>query len=306
VGVTPPDLRTRVGSVELPNPVMTASGTSGYGAELAPYGRLGALGAVVVKSLAADPWPGNPAPRVTEVGQGMLNSVGLAGPGLPAWLETELPRLSALQARVVVSIWGQRVSDFERVARLLAPVGATVVAVEVNVSCPNLEDRSRMFAQSASATAEAVEAARCGKPRWAKLSAAVADLTEIAAGALAGGAEALTLVNTLPGLSIDVERRRPSLGAGAGGLSGMPLHPVALRAVWEVRNAFSDTPIVGVGGVTSGREAIEFLMAGADAVQVGTAIFRDPRAPWRILAEIDRWCRRHHVGAVRDLVGVAQ
>jgi dihydroorotate dehydrogenase (NAD+) catalytic subunit len=277
--------------------------------ELGAYGDLGALGAVVVKSLSAAPWAGNPAPRVHEVAAGMLNSVGLQGPGMAAWIEEDLPALSAAGATVVVSIWGRTVEAFAEAAAILGAVTPDdrrcVVAVEVNVSCPNLEDRSRMFAHSPEATADAVAAAACGLPRWAKLSPNVSDLREIAAAALDAGAEGLTLVNTLLGLAIDVERRRPALGAGGGGLSGPALHPVAVRAVWECRDAFPGAAIVGVGGVLTGRDALELLLAGADAVQVGTATFRDPRAPWKILDGLDRWCRGAGVASLREMVGAA-
>jgi dihydroorotate dehydrogenase (NAD+) catalytic subunit len=232
---------------------------------------------------------------VHEVGSGMLNSVGLQGPGLASWLESELPSLSAAGARVVLSIWGRSVADYGAAAAMLAqvPAGSTaLVAVEVNVSCPNVEDRSRMFAHSARATAQVLAATECGLPRWAKLSPNVPDITAIAGAALEGGAEALTLTNTLLGLALDLETGRPALGAGGGGLSGAVLHPVAVRAVWECRAAFPDTAIVGVGGVATGRDAVEFLLAGADAVQVGTATFRDPRAPWKVLRQLDRWCAK--------------
>jgi dihydroorotate dehydrogenase (NAD+) catalytic subunit len=288
---------------------MTASGTSGHGVELAAYGDLASLGAVVVKSLSAEPWAGNPAPRVHEVEGGMLNSVGLQGPGLAAWIERDLPQLAAAGVTVVASIWGRTVGGFEKAAAMLAGLPAgdrlPVVAVEVNVSCPNVEDRSRMFAHSAGATAEAVAAAECGMPRWAKLSPNVGDVREIAAAALGAGAEGLTLVNTLLGMAVDVNRRRPVLGAIGGGLSGPAVHPVAVRAVWECREAFPDAGIVGVGGVFTARDAVELLMAGADAVQVGTASFRDPRAPFKVLAGVDRWCRGAGVQSVRDLVGAA-
>ena len=299
-------LATRVGGVALDNPVMTASGTSGHGTELSEYGALADLGAVVVKSLSVEPWPGNPAPRVHEVGAGMLNSVGLQGPGLAAWVADDLPALEASGARVVVSVWGRSVSDYERAAELVAAAastaaGACIAAVEVNVSCPNVEDRSRMFAHSAEATARVMTATACGLPRWAKLSPNVPDVAEIAAGALAGGADGLTLVNTLLGLALDVESGQPVLGAGGGGLSGAAVHPVAVRAVWECRTAFPEAPIVGVGGVMSGRDAVELLLAGADAVQVGTAIFRDPRSPWKVLRQLARWCDAHGttVGQIR-------
>jgi dihydroorotate dehydrogenase (NAD+) catalytic subunit len=289
-------LVTRVGRLELPNPVMTASGTSGHGTELADYGDLSVLGAVVVKSLSAEPWPGNPAPRVHEVGAGMLNSVGLQGPGIVAWAEHDLPALAAARARVVVSIWGRTVGEYERAAELVVAAantepGRCIAALEVNVSCPNVEDRSRMFAHSAEATARVMAATKCGLPRWAKLSPNVPDVVEIAAGALEGGADGLTLVNTLLGMALDIETGQPVLGAGGGGLSGAPVHPVAVRAVWECRSAFPDTPIVGVGGVQTGRDAVELLQAGADAVQVGTATFRDPRAPWQVLRQLADWCR---------------
>jgi dihydroorotate dehydrogenase (NAD+) catalytic subunit len=286
---------TAVGSVVLPNPIMTAAGTSGHGAELAAYGDLSALGAVVVKSLSVQPWPGNPAPRVHEVGSGMLNSVGLQGPGLAAWLARDLPSLTESGARVVVSIWGQSVDDYAQAAAMVAEAsrgGSALVAVEVNVSCPNVEDRSRMFAHSETATNDVLRATECGLPRWAKLSPNVPDIAAIAGAALDGGAEGLTLTNTLLGLALDLETGRPVLGGGGGGLSGAVLHPVAVRAVWECRNAFPEAAIIGVGGVASGEDAVEFLRAGADAVQVGTAIFRDPRAPWKVLHELGRWCAK--------------
>ena len=306
----PSALATRVGDVVLPNPVLTASGTSGHGTELAAYGALGDLGAVVVKSLSVDPWPGNPAPRVHEVGANMLNSVGLEGPGLATWVARHLPALEASGARVVVSIWGRTVADYARAADVVARTvehgpGSCIVALEVNASCPNVEDRARMFAHSAEATARVLAATACGLPRWAKLSPNVPDLVEIASGALEGGADGLTLVNTLLGLALDTESGRPVLGAGGGGLSGPAVHPVAVRAVWECRAAFGAVPIVGVGGVRTGRDAVELLLAGADAVEVGTATFRDPRAPWKVLRQVARWCEAHAttVGSLRQQAG---
>jgi dihydroorotate dehydrogenase (NAD+) catalytic subunit len=300
------DLRTQVGSLTLTNPIMTASGTAGHGAELAPYLDLGSLGAVVVKSLSAEPYPGNPAPRVHSTTAGMLNSVGLQGPGVESWLEHDLPPLLQTGAKVVASIWGQRVDDFAKAATMLAEAPPEVVAIEVNVSCPNLEDRSRMFAHSPVATAEAVSASVVDRrPRWAKLSPNVADLCEIAGAALGAGAESLTLVNTILGLAIDVENRKPRLGAGGGGLSGPAIHPVAVRAVYDCHAAFPSAPVVGVGGVTAGTDAIELLLAGAAAVQVGTAAFVDPRAPARVLAEVARWCQDHRVTRLSELIGAA-
>ena len=301
------DLRTAVGSVRLPNPVMTASGTAGHGAELAAYVDLSRLGAVVVKSLSAEPWAGNPPPRLHPTDGGMLNSVGLQNPGVEEWLERELPALLATGARVVASIWGTSPGGYEKAATLLADAPPAVVAVEVNLSCPNLEGGRHVFAHSAEATAEAVAAAAgCRRPRWAKLSADVTDVTHIADGALGAGAEALTLVNTLRGMAIDPATRRYRLGAGGGGLSGPAVRPVAVRAVHECRRAFPSAAILGVGGVATGEHAVEMLLAGADAVQVGTATFADPRAPGRVLDELSQWCARHDVGGVSELVGAAR
>ncbi len=298
------DTETTVGSLLLPNPVLTASGTAGHGAELAPYVDLGRLGAVVVKSLSAQPWPGNRAPRVHETPAGMLNSVGLQGPGVAAWLERDLPALIDRGARVVASIWGRSVDDYSQAAALLA--GApNVVAVEVNVSCPNVEDRNRMFAHSARATADAVAAsAACGVPLWVKLSPNVANLVEIAGAALNAGADALVLVNTVLGMAIDIRRRTYALGSGSagGGLSGPAIRPVAVRAVHDCRAAFPTAGIVGVGGVSRAVDAVEMLMAGANALQVGTATFHNPRAAARVLSGLVRWCRLHDVASVGSLV----
>jgi dihydroorotate dehydrogenase (NAD+) catalytic subunit len=239
----------------------------------------------------------------------MLNSVGLQGPGLAAWAVDDLPALAAAGARVIVSIWGRSVADYSRAAELVTAAantepGRCITALEVNVSCPNVEDRSRMFAHSAEATERVMAATKCGLPRFAKLSPNVPDVVEIAAGALEGGADGLTLVNTLLGLALDTESGLPVLGGGGGGLSGAPVHPVAVRAVWECRAAFPETPIIGVGGVQSGRDAVELLLAGADAVQVGTATFRDPRAPWKVQRQLARWCRSHETTVADIRAGV--
>jgi dihydroorotate dehydrogenase (NAD+) catalytic subunit len=298
-----------VGSVELPNPVMTASGTAGHGAELAPYLDLSALGAVVVKSLHAEPWPGNAPLRVHETAAGMINSVGLQGPGVRAWLDDDLPPLLATGARVVASIWGRSVEEYKRAADLLAEAPAEVAAVEVNLSCPNTEAGRDLFAHSASDTAAVVEAtAGCGRPRWAKLSPNVGGLPAIASAAHEAGAEAVTLVNTVMGLAIDPETGRFRLGSGprGGGLSGRAIHPVAVRAVFEVHQGAPGVPIVGVGGVASGEDAAELLLAGATAVQVGTATFADPRAAGRVLAELARWADRRGLARIVDAIGAVE
>jgi dihydroorotate dehydrogenase (NAD+) catalytic subunit len=298
------DLTTRIGSVTLPNPVLTASGTAGHGTELAPYLDLSTLGAVVVKSLKAEPWAGNPGPRVHETVGGMINSIGLQGPGVEAWLEEELPLLLALGARVVASIWGTSVEDYEKAAALLA--GAPVLAVEVNLSCPNTHAGRAVFAHDPVATEEAMAAsAGCGLPRWAKLSPNATDLRPIAEAAVRGGAEAVTLVNTVMGMAVDPVTRRYRLGSGAngGGLSGAAIHPVAVRAVHDVHAAFPDLPIVGVGGVTDGESAAELLLVGASAVQVGTATFADPRAPGQVLDGLRRWLAKQGERRVSDVIG---
>ena len=301
-------LKTRVGAVELSEPVMTASGTAGHGAELAPYFDLARLGAGVVKSLHAEPWEGNPRLRVTETAAGMLNSVGLQGPGVEAWLADGLPPLVATGARVVASIWGRSVGEYEKAAEMLATAPPEVVAVEVNLSCPNTESGRDLFAHDADATRQVMAAtAACGRPRWAKLSPNTSQLTAIAAAAQEGGADAVTLVNTVMGMAIDPETRRFRLGAGArgGGLSGPAIHPVAVRAVFDVHRALPDLPIVGVGGVASGLDAAELILAGAAAVQVGTATFVDPRAPLRVLDELHAWAGRQGIQDLNDVIGAA-
>lgn len=305
-GGAPVDLSTTVGSVALANPIMTASGTAGHGDELGRYIDLSSIGAVVVKSIAAEPWAGNPAPRVHETPAGMINSVGLQGKGVAHWLDHELPPLLATGATVVASIWGTTVEDYARAASLLADAPPEVVAVEVNVSCPNHHDRGRMFAHSTAGTVEVVEAtAGCGRPRWAKLSPNVTDLVSIAAAAQQAGADAVTLINTVMGMVIDLERRRPLLGGGGGGLSGPAIHPVAVRAVYDVHRALPDLAIVGVGGVATGEDAVELLLAGASAVQVGTATFAEPRTVELVRDGVRAWCRGHGVERVNELIGAA-
>lgn len=300
------DLRTSIGPTPLPNPVMTASGTAGYGDELARYVALGSIGALVVKSQSIEPWPGNPPPRVHETASGMLNSVGLQGGGIKAWLADELPHITRHGARVVASIWGRTVDDYAAAAEVLRDAPADVVAVEVNLSCPNLEGHE-MFAQSPSAAADVIAGvvAASSRPVWAKLTAQVTDVVSVAGAVHEAGAAAVTLINTLPGMVLDVSRRSPLLGGGGGGLSGPAIHPVAVRTVYDVRRALPDLPIVGVGGVTGAPGAVELLLAGASAVQVGTATFADPRATATVLAELGAWCDEHDVRSINDLIGGA-
>jgi dihydroorotate dehydrogenase (NAD+) catalytic subunit len=302
-------LGVRLGPVALPNPIVAASGTFGHGDEVARLCDPSELGAVTVKSLAAYEWPGNPAPRLHMTTAGMLNSVGLDGPGVEHWVAHELPALRARGARVIASVWGRTVDDFGLAAKMLHPARAQLLAVEVNVSCPNLEDRSRMFAHAPEPTAAAVSAvaaARLDLPLFVKLSPNIADLTDVAGAALGAGATGLTLVNTVIGLLVDAERRRPVLGGGGGGLSGPAIKPVALRVVADVARAYPGTPIIGTGGVTTGLDAVEMLMAGASAVGVGTATFHEPRASLRIRDELAQWCEAHEVHRVADLVGALE
>jgi len=282
-----------VGRVTLGGPVMTAAGTAGTGTELAAFGALRELGAVVVKSLAPYPWDGNPSPRLAGVPGGMLNAVGLAGPGIPRWIERDLPLLEREGATVVASVWGRTADEYEAAAGLLEPVAARIAAIEVNLSCPNLSSGDgaahAMFAHDPAVSADVVgRMVRAGVPLWAKLSPNTDRLVEVARAVAGAGADAVTLVNTVRGRMVDPRTGGPTLGAGSGGLSGRAIHPVALRAIAEVRAALPDLAIVGAGGVTDADSALAMLLAGADAVQVGTATFADPRAPWRIQRDLRR------------------
>ena len=294
-----------VGSITLPNPVMTASGTAGHGTELAGYFDLEELGAVVVKSLSVEPWPGNPSPRVHGTSSGMINSVGLQNPGIESWIEDDLHALISHGARVVVSIWGRSIDEYREAATRLAGVEG-ITAVEVNVSCPNLESRGDMFAHDPNSCEAAISASLIsGLPTWAKLSPNVTDIVSIAKAAMGAGAEALTLTNTLFGMVIDPQTLRPVLGNGGGGLSGPSIRPVAVRAVYDVYQSLGPVPIIGVGGITKAEHAVEFLAAGASAVQVGSAHFADPKASLRVLRGLQKWCRKHEVTSLRSIIGAA-
>jgi dihydroorotate dehydrogenase (NAD+) catalytic subunit len=300
------DTRVQVGSVELRHPVMTASGTAGYGTEFAPYLDVASLGALVTKSIAAFAWNGNPAPRVHSTPLGMINAVGLQGPGVAGWLEHQVPELVASGAAVVCSIWGRTVDEYRAAADLLAAAPPCVVAVEVNLSCPNLEGRGSIFAHDAALSAEVIAVtAGCARPRWAKLSPNTDRIVEVAAAVHEAGAEAVTLINTLLGMVIDPDTQRPALGNGGGGVSGRGIHPVAVRAVFDVRSALAHLPIIGVGGVASGWDAAEMMLAGATAVQVGTASFANPRAASVIAGELVAWAGDRGYARLSDLTDAA-
>jgi dihydroorotate dehydrogenase (NAD+) catalytic subunit len=297
-------LDARVGDLSFTSPVFTASGTAGHGDELADYGDLADLGAIVTKSLAAFAFDGNPPPRLATSGSHMVNAVGLAGPGVSAWREQYLPALRERHATVVGSIWGRTIEEFGEAAEAMR--GADVVALEVNASCPNLESRREIFAHSPNATAAIVDAAKSANlPLWVKLSPNTPLLVDVAGAALEAGADALVLVNTVLGLVVDIEARRPTLGNVGGGVSGAGILPVALRAVFECRAAFPTTPIVGVGGVARGEDAVAMLMAGANVVEVGTATFADPRAPWRVQRELSAWLDAHRITTIDEVTGAA-
>jgi dihydroorotate dehydrogenase (NAD+) catalytic subunit len=302
------DTRVRVGSVELPHAVMTASGTSGHGAELGDYFALDEIGAVTVKSLSVMPWAGNPAPRLHPLSHGMINAVGLQGPGVAAWFDEHLVSLARHRSRVVISLWGRTVDEYRQAAEVVATrlAGSSadhVVAVEINLSCPNLEGRRGIFAHDAEVSAAVMTACRdVPRPTWAKLSPNTDRVVEVAGAVHAAGAEAVTLVNTVVGLVLD-DDGEPVLGNGGGGLSGPMIHPVAVRAVADVRAAHPDLPIVGVGGVTSGATAGALMRAGAHAVQVGTATFVDPRAPHRIARDLVDWAREQGFSSLAEITG---
>lgn len=299
----------QVGGLVLRNAVMTASGTAGTGLELDPYVSLAELGAFVAKSLARFAWSGNPAPRLSPVPAGMVNSVGLQGPGLEKWLADTLPALEQAGATVVASIWGFSIDDYREAAAMLAPVADSVLAVEVNLSCPNVSSAGaahQIFAHDPDLVSQIVESVVVsGLPVWAKLSPNTDRLVEIAGAARDAGASAVTLVNTALGMVIDTATGLPILGNGGGGLSGRAIHPIAVRAVHAVHGRYPDLPIVGAGGISTGAEAVEMMMAGASAVQVGTASFADPRASRKIIDEMERWADRSSIDEWSSIVGIA-
>jgi dihydroorotate dehydrogenase (NAD+) catalytic subunit len=287
----------------LRNPVIAASGTFGYGLEFAGVSDLGAIGAIVVKGLSLEPHRGHPAPRIVETPAGMLNAIGLQNVGVREFVEAKLPRLREIGTPIVANCWGHAPEEFaEVVARLSDADG--LAAVEVNVSCPNKREWGKIIATDLDLTREVVRLvrARCRLPLWVKLSPNVTDIASFARVAEDEGADAVSLINTLVGLAVDLDRRRPALTNGTGGLSGPAIKPIALRMVHDVARAVK-IPVIGMGGITSGDDALEFLLVGARAVQVGTASFTDPRATERIAAEIAGGLRRRGCHDVRDWIG---
>ena len=297
------DTRVGVGAVILPNAVIAASGTFGYGLEFAGVVDLAAVGAISVKGLSLAPYPGKPAPRLVESPAGMLNAIGLQNVGVDDFVRARLPRLAALGARVVANFWGDSAEEFaECAARLDGAPG--VVALELNAASPNRPEWGGIIASDPAALAAIVRVVRrrAHLPLWVKLSPNVTDITAVGRAVEAEGADALCAINTMRGLAVDVATRRPRLWSVTGGLSGPAIKPVALAMVWALARSVR-IPVVGIGGIRSGEDALEFLCCGARAVQVGTATFYDPRAPVRIAQEMADWCVRHGVAAVTDVVG---
>lgn len=302
------DLRTSIGAVELPNPVMSASGCGGTGRELAQFCDLGRLGAFVTASVMAQPRAGRPTPRLVETPGGVLSAMGLPGPGIEAFVARDLPWLAEQGVRTIVSVAGNSVEEYAELAmRLHGAPGVT--AIEVNVACPNVEDRGLMFAWSPAAASAAVRAVRAntptGVPVIAKLSPDVADIVTIALACVDGGADGLSLINTVAGLAIDHTTLRPALSGLSGGLSGPAVRPLAVRCVYQVHAALPGTPIVGIGGIAGGLDALEFILAGASAVAVGTTLFHDPSAVPRIQRELEEALGERGIDRLADAVGLA-
>lgn len=298
-----PLMTVRIGSLELKNPVMTASGTFGYGEEFAPYVDLNRLGAVVVKGLSLEPRAGNEPPRIMETAAGMLNAVGLENIGVRAFVTEKLPYLRQHDAAVIANIFGETIDEYSRIAEILN--GAPGVdALEVNISCPNVKKGGIAFGADPRDAAEVTKRVKdvTDLPVIVKLTPNVTDIRAIAESVEQAGADALSLINTIRGMSVDIDKRIPHLKNITGGLSGPAIKPIALRMVWEVAGVAS-VPIIGVGGINTASDAIEFLIVGATAVQIGTANFVNPRATEEILEGIERYLRTRHIYDVNDVIG---
>ena len=301
------DIKTSVNlcGVELKNPVMTASGTFGSGAEYCEFVDLNKLGAVVTKGVANIPWPGNPTPRVAEVYGGMLNAVGLQNPGIDVFCERDIPFLKQYDTKIIVNVCGKSTQDYLEVVERLAD--EPVDMLEINISCPNVKEGGIAFGQDPklveTITSDIKKIAK--QPVIMKLSPNVTDITEMARAAEAGGADCLSLINTLTGMKIDVERQRFALANKTGGLSGPAVHPVAVRMVYQVANAVN-IPIIGMGGIASAEDAIEMILAGASAVAVGTANFYNPAITMEVVDGIEAYMKKHGFETVADMVGIVK
>ena len=301
-------LTVSAASLEFQNPILLAAGTAAYGRELAGVMHLDRLGGIVTKAVSPESRKGAPAPRVAEFEGGMINAVGLANPGLESVQHDDLPWLEANlhSARVLVNVVGSTVEDFATVTESLEGF-ERVDAFELNVSCPNVRAGGMEFGADVSTLASLISLSRAAtkKPLFVKLSPTLPSIADTAKAAVDAGADGITLVNTIPGLVVDIEARRPALGFGSGGVSGEGLLPVGVLAVWKVSRAVS-VPLIGVGGITKGTDVVQYLMAGASLVAMGTAALRDPRAPERVLAELAEWCGSHGVQSISELSGVLE
>jgi dihydroorotate dehydrogenase (NAD+) catalytic subunit len=307
VAVPDVDMSIDLAGFTAPDPVFTASGCAAAGQELAAFNDLTVIGGVVTKSIQLAPRSGRPTPRMAETPSGMLNSIGLQGPGVDAFLHKDLAWLAGEGARAVVSIAGSSVDDYAKLAGRLR--GHPVDMIEANISCPNVEDRGQVFACDPGAAAAVVEAVRRTAPThvpvFAKLSPDVTDIVAIARACVDAGADGLSLINTTLGIVIDTQTMRPALAGVTGGLSGPAIRPLALRCVWQVHAALPEVPLMGIGGIRTGVDALEFMLAGASAVQVGTVIFHDPSAPTRISRELRAALAARGIARLADVVGLA-
>lgn len=301
------DLTTKLGPLTLKNPVMTASGTFGYGVEYdQEFFPISELGAVVVKGIAPLPVHGNPTPRIAETVSGMINAIGLQGPGVDKFLHDPhyMPYLKKANATVIVNMWGKRIEDYAYVAERLEQEKDGIAALEINVSCPNIKEGGISFGTNTESMKSVISAVRKATtiPLITKLSPNVTRVADFAKAAEDAGSDMISLINTIPAMAIDVETRRPKLANVTGGLSGPCVKPVAIKMVYEAAQAVK-IPVIGMGGIMNGLDAAEFLLAGASAVAVGTAIFADPYAPVRVIRELNEYLDRHGIRQVSDLVG---
>ena len=304
----PVDMSTTLGNAWFPSPIFTASGCASSGKELAQFFPLNSIGAVVTKSVMSKPRHGRPTPRMAETPSGMLNSIGLQGPGIDVFLANDVPWLLEQKARVIVSIAGETIEEYSTLARKLRSV-AGLSAVEVNISCPNVENRGLVFACDPDASRRVIDGVRKtigGElPIIAKLSPDVTNLPDIARGVVDAGADALALINTVLGMVINLDTMKPHLGGKTGGLSGPAIRPVAVRAIYQVHAALPTTPILGMGGVASGRDALELILAGASGVSVGTASFGNPTALVKIQNELRDLLAARGFATLKDAIGYA-
>lgn len=297
-----PQMRVDIGGIEIKNPVMTASGTFGYAGEYVEFVDLNRLGAIVVKGLSLEPSMGNPPPRIVETPCGMLNAIGLENVGLAAFVKEKLPFLRRFDTPVFVNIYGRRTEEYAELAARLEDIDG-VSGIEVNISCPNVKSGGMAFGAYPESAAEVVRAIRkkTTKPLMVKLSPNVTDITKIAKSVEAEGADSISLINTITGMAIDIETRRPKLANITGGLSGPAIKPVALRMVWQVAQAVN-VPVVGIGGIMTAKDALEFLIAGAVAVQVGTANFINPHATTDIIDGIETFLMERNISDISDII----